>query len=493
MPKRKSRVDKVAANPMDNPERFRLGEIGYTGNKMFNGISQEEIKRELQHPHSIKTYKSMSMHPAIAAALNLYQSMVSKAIFRIFPPKSATEEEKTRAKLVAEMLEDMETPMEDVIINIMSMSVHGYSVFEKVYRRRTFESGSAYNDGVIAPKKLAFRNQESIEKFIFDATGNDLVGVKQNLDGIADPYGRNSARIQNTVVLPRGKFMLFNIGRNRTDPYGTSPLRDVWAHWKMLNYFEELEAAGAAKDLQGLPVLKIPAQYMAADADEGQKAMYENFKNIVRNLQQNTQSGVILPSTVDDTTKTELFSIDLLSTEGGKKAFDIDKIKAYYRAMIFIGLSADVLLMGNTNTGSFALGGIKTSLTASFVESMLKRIVQVFNEDLIKQIYFLNDWDISRRCKMDYEGFEQADLEGFSKAIQRIAAVSFLPKTTEVVNEVLNQLGLDALPEGTDIEEVLPQEEVQTKAGQGMEEGLPSGTGKATGSSGDSTVSNSEN
>lgn len=487
-------VTKAVVNPNDTPEKFRMGEIGYNGIKIFNGISVEETVKELQHPRSIQTYKAMSLHPAISSALTLYNMMGSKANFRFVNPKNPTEEDKTRTKLVESMFEDMEVSLDDVITDILTMNTHGFSIFEKVYRRRTKSAGSMYDDGVIAPRKIAFRNQESIERFIFDETGNTLIGVKQNITGLSDPYGRNSARSDNTVILPRSKFMLFNTGRNRTNPFGTSPLRDVYSHWKMLDYFETLEATGVAKDLQGLPVLTIPAQYMAADASDDQKAMYENFKNIVRNLQQNSQSGLILPSSMDEATRTPLFDLKLLSTEGGKKSFDIDKIKAYYRAMIFIGLNADVLLMGNTTTGSFALGSVKTSLTGAYVESMLKRIVQVFNEDLIKQIYEMNGWDVSRRCKMDYEGVQSSDLETFSKAIQRISAVNFLPRTEEVVNEVLNQLNLDELPENTNLDDVLPPvEAMQTKSGEGMKEGMPSGTGKATGKSGNASDTNSDN
>jgi hypothetical protein len=258
-----------------------------------------------------------------------------------------------------------------------------------------------------------------------------------------------------------------------------------------LTTIEELEAVGVSKDLQGLPVMYIPAQYMSEDASDEQKAIYEQFKNITRNLQQNSQSGVILPSAHDPETRTPLFELKLLSTEGGKKNYDTTAVKEYYRAMIFIGMNADILLMGNTQTGSFALGSIKTSLTGAYIESMLKRIVQTFNDDLIRQIYELNGWNVARRCKMDYEGFEDVDLESFSKAIQRIGAVGYLPRNIEVVNKILNALNIDNLPEDANLEELLPDN--QSKSGQGMEEGMPAGTGKATGSSGDGSSTNSDN
>ena len=472
-------------------ERFKLGSIGYAGLKMINGISVEETHRELNHPTSVKTYRAMSYHPAINSALSLYNSMIAKADFRLLPIKDASEEEKKQAELVDSMLRDMETSLDDVMIDIMTMTTFGYSVLEKVYRYRKKEFGSVYDDGLIAPKKLAIRNQESIEKFVFDNTGNELIGVKQNIALVSDPYNRFSNRDKLQVIIPRKKFMLFNLGRNRTNPYGVSPLRDVYLPWKYLTTVEELEASGVAKDLQGLPVMYIPAEYMSADASTEQKVIYEQFKNIIRNLQQNTQSGVVLPSTVDPETRQPLFKLDLLSTQGGSKNFSTTEVKEYYRTMIFIGMGADILLMGNTQTGSFALGSIKTSLTGAFVESLLRKIVQVFNEDLIKQIYELNGWDVTRRCTLDYEGFEDVDLESFSKAVQRIGAVGYLPKNLEVVNKILTSMNIDILDENADLETLLPDN--SSKSGQGMQEGMPNGTGESTGRSGDNSSSNADN
>jgi hypothetical protein len=477
------------ASSLDTPDRFRLGEIGYNAVRLFNGVSNEELKKELNHPNAIKTYRQMSLHPSINSALNLYNCMISKAKFRVMPPKDYTEDEKKKAEIVTQMLDDMEHSMDDFISEVMTMSVHGFSVIEKVYRRRTKAAGSMYDDGLIAPRKLKLRSQESIEKFIMSDDGNDVLGVKQNISWLHDPYGFHAKRLENEVILPRSKFMLFNIGRNRSNPYGTSPLRDVYLPWKYLQAIEELEATGVSKDLQGIPLLRLPAQYMSADASPDQKIVYENFKNIVRNLQQGSQAGVILPSAVDPETRKELFDLQLLSSEG-KKSFDTAAIKDYYRTMIFIGLSADILLMGNTQTGSFALGSLKNSITGNAIENYLRRIVQVLNDDLIRQIYELNSWDVTRRCKVDYEGFEETDLDDFSRAIQRMGAVGFLPKTHDVVNRVLGALGVDPLDDDADLDELLGDNE--SRVGDGMKEGLGSGTGKAV-SSDDSSVSNKEN
>lgn len=478
------------ATRKQTPKRASMKEVGYSGINLFNGVSKEELLSELNHPRSIKTYKQMSYHPAVNTALSLYNSMVTKASFRFVPPKNATSRELKQSEAIASMFEDMDRPLTEVLIDIMTMTTYGFSVLEKVYKVRK-RGQSDFNDGVIGIKKLALRSQESIDKFKFDRDGNEVTAVVQNLALVADPYNRYINRAVSEIEIPREKFLLFNLGRNTSNPYGQSPLRDVYLPWKYLTSIEELEATGVAKDLQGLPVLYLPAQYMSEDASPEQKVIFEQFKNVIRNLQQNTQSGVILPAAYDPETRNPLFKLELLSTEGGKKNYDTTKVKDYYRAMIFIGMNADILLMGNTETGSFALGSLKTSLTGGFVEGMLQRVVRVFNDDLIRQIYELNGWDVSRRCKMDYEGFEDVNVDEFSKAVQRIGAVGFLPKNIEVINKILSTMNIDALPEDADLESLLPDQ--TTRAGDGMKEGMGSGTGNADGSSGDSTTSNNDN
>ncbi|MGL5077946.1 MAG: phage portal protein family protein, partial [Waterburya sp.] len=391
-----------------------------------------------------------------------------KATFRFLPPKDASDDEKNKSLLVEQMFGDMETSLENVISEAMTMIDYGFAPLEKIYRRRTKDSGSLYDDGIIGLRKISLRHQKSISKFIFDNDGEKVLGIKQDISLLSDPYNRYFNIGDNTPVIPRSKFMLFTAGSTKTNPFGTSPLRNVYLPWKYLQAIEELEASGVSKDLQGLPVLSIPAQYMSEDASPAQKQFYLWAQNLVRNIQMNSQAGVVIPTIFDPETRQPLFKMELLSTEG-KKNYDTNKIKEYYRTMIFIGLSSDILLQGNTSVGSFALGTLKNSLTGQAVENYLKHIVEVLNNDLIRQIYELNGWDASRRCTLDYEGFEDYDLDTFSKMIQRAAATGMLPKTLDVVNSVLRSIGVDELPATTTQEELDSLlSEKTSKSGQGM-------------------------
>ena len=487
MAARKKAIEK-AVSPLDQPERFRLGEMGSLGLRTFSGVTQDELKAELNWPRSINTFRDMSYHSAVNAPLTLFENIISKATWTYKPPADATEEEKNQAKIINQMMQDMEQPWSEFIRDVLSSNVFGFSVHEKVFRKRYKANGSLYDDGIIGWKKLPIRVQESISKFIFSEDGNEIIGVQQNLSAINDIYNRFSSR-GNLINIPRSKFLLFRTGKHRGDPFGKSPLRDAYLAWRFLTALEELEATGVAKDLNGLPVLYLPAQYLATDAPPEVQAIRLYYENVMRNLQMNEQSAVILPQVIDSESRTPMFKLDLLSVDG-KKNFDISKIKEYYKTLIFVSLFADILIQGTTSTGSFALGTIKNSLSGAYAERLISSIAEVLQNDLIKMTYQLNGWDESRMGKFDFDGIEPADLDTFSSAIMRMGASGYVPKTLEVINAVLSNLGIDALPEDTVLEDILP--ESKSRSGDGAAAGTGNGTSSSVASQ-DNSIANMSN
>ena len=232
--------------------------------------------------------------------------------------------------------------------------------------------------------------------------------------------------------------------------------------------------------------LYLPAQYLAADAPPEVQAIRLYYENAMRNLQMNQQSAMILPQVIDEAAKIPMFKLELLSVDG-KKSFDINKIKEYYKNLIFTSLFSDVLVLGQSSTGSFALGSIKNSLSGSYAERLIFNIAETINNDLIKQTYLLNSWDVSRMGTLDYDGLENADMESLSKYYQRVASVGLLEKDRSVLNAVRLGAGIDPLPE-----DLPPQQDLITpetsRSGDGLEVGR-TGNGTATTVSGDDTSS----
>ncbi len=145
--------------------------------------------------------------------------------------------------------------------------------------------------------------------------------------------------------------------------------------------------------------------------------------------------------------------------------------------------------MGQGSTGSYALGNIKNSLSAIAIESKLKEICNVVNHHLIPLIARMNGWEMTRLPSIAVDDLESVSLEETSKFLQRTASVGLIPRTLPVVNRVLNLLGLDSLPEGTDLNSLLT--ESTSKSGQELDNPLEGS--RRTASTGNDNDNNLDN
>lgn len=253
--------------------RMQLSEVGYTGLKISSGRIYEDLKRELTFPDSCITYKQMSYDPTIAAGLMYFESQMVNASWRVSPPVDATDEEKKQASIVQQMMDDMEHTWSDFIKEASSMNIYGFAPHEIVLRKRLYSKGSKYNDGLIGWQKLPIRSQDSISKWIYSEDGRDLVALEQTVN-VTSTNGRYSSLVSGQpITIPRQKFLLFRTGSKRENPEGTSLLKACYYPWRYRTAIEETEAVGIARDLNGLPVIYIPPQYMAPDASPEQKAI----------------------------------------------------------------------------------------------------------------------------------------------------------------------------------------------------------------------------
>jgi hypothetical protein len=382
----------------------------------------------------------------------------------------------------------MEHSWQDFIQEVSSMNIHGFCANEIVLRKRLQSKGSKYNDGKIGIQKLPIRSQDSISAWDYDDDQN-LVGLTQTVAKVSKTGRVLLSSKGDKITLPREKFLLFRLGKKKDSPIGESPLKGCYYSWKYKTSVEELESVGMQRDLSGVPIAWIPPQLMANDAEPEVQAQYNMWQNIVRNTHNNEQAGMVLPLMYDDITKQPLFKFELLKNDGGK-AYDTKSIKEYYCNAILTALSADILLMGQSSSGSYALGNIKGTLAAMAVESKLKEICNVINQHLIPLLGKLNGWNIARLPTMTAEDLEAISLEEVSKYLQRVGSIGFLPRTPEVVNKILDVLGLDALAEDVTLDEVLTPS--TSRAGDGMATPFE-GTSTKQGNGTDTSAKNLDN
>ena len=476
--------------------RLRMGEQGYLGLRISNDQIYEEAREELRWPRSVQTYYEMANDATIASALSLFEMMISRVKWSVNVPKDASPELQKRAKFVEQCMYDMDHSWFSFIKEVTSCFTYGFSVHEKVFRRRLRKNGSRYDDGLIGIKKLPIRSQTTISKFLFDANGRELEYVVQNL-GLVPDAGRYAGLLQQhpngELKLPRQKFMLFRTDVSRDNPEGKSPLSKVYVSWRYMQEIKEQEAIGITRDLAGMPTLYIPPRYMSADATPEEAQVYEYYKKVIRNIQMNEQSGLILPQMFDPESRQPLFKFELMGTQGGK-SYDTNKIITRYSNEILQALFADLLKLGQDSVGSYSLADSKSSLVAMAIESRLKEIQDVLNNDLMRQLFEVNGWPVDELPDFVYGDLDEIDVDKFSQAIQRIKAVGLITPTMGNVNHIAEVIGLpDRVEDGTSQEELNELLGTPTsRSGDGMEKGMNNGTSDNVATR-DNSTANKEN
>jgi hypothetical protein len=475
--------------------RLRLGETGHSGLRVSNKQILEEANRAFQYPAFLKTVSEMRNDPTVAAAMNVYRMLISRVKWHVEPPDGATEEQKARAKFVQQCMNDMDGSWGSFISDTLTYLEYGFSVQEKVYRRRLRKGGSKYNDGFVGLKKLAPRGQDTIKDWIFSEDGRDLVAIGQSTVNMENAF-RYKALVGNengVIEIPREKFLLFTADATKGNPQGRSLLKSVFLAYKRLELLQDQELLGIAKDLAGIPLIEIPPKYMDPNASPEDKAVYDMCKQIVDKLASGEQRGLVFPKMADPESKVELFKISLLERKGSGIA--LDPVIQRYKLEILTALCTDVISMGQQDGGSFSLADSKTNMLTLALSHRLNEIAEVLNTDLVPQLFALNGWTDEELPKFCYGDIEEVSMEEFSKLIQRVASVGLLEIDRPVLNKVREVAGIPLKGEN----EPVDKENLtgaDSRSGDGMEVGR-SGNGTAKiggkGKKQDASANNADN
>jgi hypothetical protein len=455
--------------------RISLAEAGFTGLTTMAGRILEERNRVFRFPEFIKVVDEMRNDPTVAAALNVYRMMLTRVQWRVCPPEHATETEKQRAKFVESCMSDMENTWTQFMAETVTYLEYGFSIQEKVFRRRLTRNGSKYNDGLVGLRKLAPRPQDTIRYWYFSEDGRELVSVGQSIRNM-----ENSARFMNladqngVITIDRSKFLLFSADSVKGNPEGKSVLKSVYLPYKQLSLLKDQLMLGVSKDIASVPVIYLPPKYMADDASEGEKSVYQAYQRAAAAVADGKQRYMLMPQVYDDSGN-KLFEFSLMEAKGTNK-FDIPEIVQQLQNDILTALSADVLKNGQTESGSFSIKDTKTNLCAMAMEHRLNEIRDVLNNDLIPQLFALNGWNTERTPTFEYGDIADVDSEAWSKALQRAASVGLVEIDRPILNKTREVLGVEPLP----VDQPVDKENLTGNASR-------SGDGMAAGKSGEGT------
>lgn len=385
-----------------------LSEIGVSGFQRYGTLYENEWLPELRGLKAIKVYKEMrDNEPLVSAILFAIEMLVRQVEWKVVPYDVEDPEARYLARFIEECLYDMSYSWQDILADILSFLVFGFSVFEIVYKIRAGDQDlsryrSKYSDYRIGWRKFAYRDPETIWKFEYDPEGG-IMGVWQ----IAPPHYK-------MVFIPIDKLLLFRL--NKQMPEGRSILRSMYKPYYYKRQLEIIEAIGMERDLAGFPVLYVPPELFDQN-DPGAREKLEKLKTIIKNIRRDEEEGLILPSLFED--GQPLYKLELLSSSG--RQFDIDKVITRYEQRMAISVMADFLLLGQTNTGSYALSLNKSQLFLQALNTVLQTICETINQYAIPRLLKLNGFNTSKAPDLTYGTIQEVDLKELGDFISKLA------------------------------------------------------------------------
>lgn len=501
---RSVRVAKATSEQL-NVSRMRLKEQGTIALSKVQMDSERMKEEEIRWPQLIGTVESMKQDATVATGLDMLYTFVEKAFkdFKVISGESQSS--KDAAKFIEYCLKNMEgQTIRQFARDAATFNEYGLSVVEKVYTQVTVGE----HIGKFKIKNLAFRPQASLSRnnpLVYSADGSEIVGVKQSLSAFQNFTNTDAGYISpypvdriGDVVIPMNKLMLMTTGGSTSQALGVSPLVGCYRAWREKILIENLEVVGATKDMGGVIELKIPSQILnkaAIDPSSPEAEMVKGLMEDAANAHSGEQSFFMLPSDTKD--NAPQYSMTLKGIDGMGKQYSTAQLISDRKKSILDRLGAGFLNVGNDKGGSYNLSESKQTIHTQFVQRVNEIILEALNENLLPQLLALNDIRLPE-SEMPYikaGNIVDVDMEGFSKAVQRIGAVGYLPKTPEVINRILEVMGIDfKVPDDISQEELMKMlGEDTSRAGDGMTRGSSgNGTGKVS-STRDNSTANLDN
>lgn len=387
------------------------------------GLRQDEFVTQLRGRQGVKKYREMSENDAVIGAILHSMTMMIRSIeWRV---EGESDEANDFVRSVMYGMDDKS--WEEFISDVLTMLPYGFSVFEMVPRRD--------KDGLIRMKKLAGRSQWTIDRFETNQNG-DVLGVWQ-------------VAAQKNVFIPYPRLLHFRTTSISGEPSGRSVLRSGYTSWRAANNIRYFEGVGIERELNGLPVVRIPSEYMAADASDAQKALFNQMKTIARDVKRNEQGYIILPSdryADEDGKQTNnlMVEFDLIASKGTRDIKTGEVILRYEQA-IARSVMADFVMLGANDRGSFALSKSKAELFLKALEGYADTIAAQLNRKLLPYLWELNGMNPDTMPKIARGRVAPVDIDELGQYIQRLAmsGVDFFPDdTTE--NHLRDVAGLPA-------------------------------------------------
>jgi hypothetical protein len=417
--------------------------LGVAGDNTNNGqIRADEFLPELRGRKAIRKYREMRDNDSTVGAVMYSVEQILRDVDLQVHAADESDAARVEKEFVESVLVDMDHSLDDHIAEALGYLSYGFGWFEVIYKRRVGpnerspKKHSKFTDGRIGVRKIASRAPWTINKFDVDRKTGDVLGIDQSV-GIMG--GSN--------YIPTNKSLYYRTTSLNGDPSGRSILRNAYTSYEYLNNLQAIEAIAVERELAGIPVARIPAEYLSGDASAAQSGFVHNLQQILRDVKFNEQGYIILPSdTYPDKdgapSNVRLVDVELMASNG-KRNIDINPIVSRYQHDIARSVLSEFLLLG-TSGGSYALSKSKTDLFLRALESYIQAIVDVLNKQLVERLWQLNGLSYDLMPTIKAGDVAPHDLREISSFLRNLNGAGIDVSThPEVIQDLMDLAELD--------------------------------------------------
>jgi len=432
--------------------------LGVAGDNTYNGqIRADEFLPELRGKKAVRKYREMRDNDSTIGAVMYAVEQILRDVELDVKPANDSDEAKREAEFVKEVLHDMDHTLDDHVSEALSFLSYGFAWFEVVYKRRVGPTSrsdkkrSKFTDGRIGVRKIASRAPWTINKFDVDSQTGDVLGIQQSV-----------GLMNGSNTIPVNKSLYYKTTSLNGDPSGRSILRNAYTSYEYLNNLQAIEAIAVERELAGIPVARIPSEYLSGDASQAQAGFVNGLKQILRDVKFNEQGYIILPSdTYPDKdgapTAIRLVDVELMSSNGSRN-IDIDPIVRRYQHDIARSVLSEFLLLGSQG-GSYALSKSKTDLFLRALESYIQAIVDVLNKQLVERLWQLNGLNYDLMPKVVAGDVAPHDLRELSSFLRNLNGANIdVSNHPELISDLMGIAELDYNPDIGPPTQELPQQ-----------------------------------
>ena len=403
-----------------------FGELGVPKGQLWSTYNSDFLP-ELRGPRAVKWFREMSDNDDQVGEILFAIEMLIRQVDWTVEPGGETPQDEEAAAFLESQMDDMSHSWPDFIAAVLTMLPFGWSAHEIVYKLRN-DQDSKFDDGRIGWRKFSYQPQENLHDWVLDAHGG-LEAFQWQAGGMKGE-------------IPVEKLLLFRTTTAR-GPNGKSVLRNAWRSYRFKKRLEEYAAIGVDRDLNGLPVLGIPAEMILDDDD-----FFAEAKEFVTRLKKDELWGAVVPVEYEDGNK--VYEFDVLRSDGASSLSATKDLITMFAQGIAGTVLASFVRLGRDAVGARALADPQQQLFQKAIQGWVDAIAEVLNRHAVPRLFAINDFTLEKLPRFKPEKVEDPALDETGRYLLALAQAGFdlgQENPDDPINDQVRQLGgFDAAP-----------------------------------------------